>query len=191
MAGIKENTSYNDAAQKATSGVINKIYSISKSAKNKRADTSRYGGLANQVSKPTQSFDTSSFSNLGTLTVPYGGSTRYEKFHPALDIANKIGTPIPSYSGGTVTDVVRGQVQGSPGYGNYVIIKDSNGNSYRYSHLSRSLVKVGDSITKGSEIGLMGNTGSTYSLHGGTGSHLDLRIKDIYGKYVNPYSINN
>ena len=55
-----------------------------------------------------------------------------------------------------------------------------------YSHLNNSYVRVGQNITPGTIVGGMGNTGSTYSLHGGTGSHLDYRIKDLYGKYVNP-----
>jgi murein DD-endopeptidase MepM/ murein hydrolase activator NlpD len=46
---------------------------------------------------------------------------------------------------------------------------------------------VGQSVNKGQQIGSMGNTGQTYSLSGGTGSHLDYRIVDMYGKYVNPY----
>ena len=49
---------------------------------------------------------------LGTITTQWGNSTRYEKFHPGIDIANKIGTPIPAFAGGTVTNIITGKVHG-------------------------------------------------------------------------------
>lgn len=125
-------------------------------------------------------------TSLGTVTVKPGGSTRYEKVHPGIDIANAIGTQLPAFTGGAVTEVKTGQVQGSPAYGNYVIITDKDGNKHRYSHMSNSLVKVGDQVTEGQIIGGMGNTGQTYSLSGGDASHLDYRILNAYGKYVDP-----
>lgn len=125
-------------------------------------------------------------TKLGTVTVRPGESTRYEKSHPGIDIANAIGTRLPAFTGGAVTAVKTGQKQGSPGYGNYVIITDRDGNQHRYSHLSNSMVKVGDTVQPGQIIGTMGNTGQTYSLSGGTGSHLDYRILNAFGKYVDP-----
>lgn len=127
--------------------------------------------------------------NLGSVTTEWGDSTRYEKFHPAIDIANNIGTPIPAFASGTVTAVESGHKQGDKGYGNYVIITDANGDKHRYSHLNNSFVKIGQKINKGQQLGSMGNTGSTYSPSGkGTGSHLDYRIVDAYNKAVNPHA---
>jgi murein DD-endopeptidase MepM/ murein hydrolase activator NlpD len=123
---------------------------------------------------------------LGSITTPYGGSTKWEDFHPAVDVANKIGTPIPSYSAGKVIAVEQGHKQGDKGFGNYAIVQDAQGNKWRYSHLKASYVKVGDQLGKGQVIGEMGNTGSTYSNSGGTGSHLDLRVVDAYNRAVNP-----
>ena len=129
------------------------------------------------------------FNKIGAITTGYGDSTRYEKFHPAIDIANKIGTPVPSFVPGKVTEVVTGKKHGDKGYGNYVIVTDANGDKHRYSHLSQSFVRVGDSIGKGQQIGAIGDTGSTYSNSGkSTGAHLDYRIVDAYGKAVNPYN---
>lgn len=126
-------------------------------------------------------------NKLGAITTNFGGQTNFEKFHPALDIANKMGTPIPSLAGGQVIEVSSGHKQGDKGYGNYVKVKDANGNVYRYSHLKQAVVKVGDRIGAGDEVGEMGNTGSTYSASGkGDGTHLDLRIQNAYGQYVNP-----
>ena len=127
-----------------------------------------------------------SIKQLGNVTVRPGESTRFEKSHPGIDIANTIGTQLPAFTGGAVTAVQTGQRQGSPGYGNYVIITDKNGNKHRYSHLDGTTVKMGDQIQPGQSVGTMGNTGQTYSLSGGTGSHLDYRIQDAYGKYVDP-----
>jgi len=131
-------------------------------------------------------------SSLGTVTVPYGGSTRYESggAHTGIDIANKMGTPIPDLAGGKVVEARTGYKQdpSKPSWGNTVVIKDSNGNFFRYSHLNDVYVKVGDQTSKGGVIGTMGNTGSTYSMHGGDGTHLDLRIFNAAKKFYNPQS---
>lgn len=129
-----------------------------------------------------------SFSNLGKMTVPYGGSTRYEAKHPGVDIANAIGTPIPAFSGGTVSQVVSGKKQGDPGFGNFVVVTDPQGGKHRYSHLNQAFVKVGTPIKRGQQIGTMGHSGQTYSESGGSGSHLDIRIRDAFGKYANPFT---
>lgn len=135
----------------------------------------------------TPQFGSTDLKNLGTLTTDYGGSTKYEKFHPGVDVANKIGTNIPAFTGGKVTQVTSGYKQGDKGYGNSVVVVDDQGNKHRYSHLYKAWVKVGQTIKPGQVLGAMGNTGSTYSTSGGTGSHLDYRVVDAYNKYVNPY----
>ena len=171
----KENPLFKDVVNTAQ-----KLGQYKQSLSPKAVNVDKYKNLGSPQPSPT------SQSNLGTVTVPYGGSTKYEQFHPGVDTANKIGTPIPASLGGIVQEVVGGKKQGDKGYGNYVTVKDSYGGLHRYSHLNNSYVKVGQNITPGAIVGGMGNTGSTYSLHGGTGSHLDYRIKDLYGKYVNP-----
>lgn len=130
------------------------------------------------------------FKELGVETTPYMGSTRYEAKHPGIDIANQIGTPIPFFTGGVVEEVQVGKKQGEKGYGNYVKVRDSNGHIVQYSHLSDiGNLKVGQRVNTGDKVIRMGNTGSTYSTSGGTGSHLDLRIYNAYKKqYVNPYA---
>jgi len=125
---------------------------------------------------------------LGTITTQYGSSTKFEGNHPGVDIANKIGTQIPSFEGGKVLRVDQGFKQGDKGFGNSVIVQDAQGNKFRYSHLNKSYVKVGDVLSRGQVLGEIGNSGSTYSTSGGTGSHLDLRIRDAYGKLVDPLS---
>ena len=157
----------------------------------KAVNVEQFKPLAGQVNS-TQPAPSQYTGNLGTETTKYGGQTRSEKYHPGTDIANVMGTKIPSFTGGNVTEVVGGKTQGSPGgYGNYVIVQDEQGNKHRYSHLSNSYVAVGSPVTRGMALGEMGNTGNTYSLHGGDGTHLDYRIRDMYNNYISPYAFIN
>jgi len=130
-------------------------------------------------------------TKLGKVTVPYGGSTRFEKFHKGIDIAAPIGTPIPAPTSGTVVATRTGQVQTptKPGYGNYVILKDELGNFQRFSHLNNTMVSVGSQVKRGQPIGTVGATGGAYSLRpNGSGAHLDYRIYDAYKNYYDPAS---
>lgn len=127
------------------------------------------------------------FKNLGVLTVPYGAKTAEEEFHPGVDFANAMGTPIPSFSDGVVTKAEGGHAQGDNNFGNTVEIQDAEGNTHQYHHLQNIGVKPGQQVAKGQPVATMGNTGATYSPSGqGDGTHLDYRIVSAYGKYRNP-----
>ena len=105
---------------------------------------------------------------LGPITTPYGGSTRYEKFHPGIDIGAPTGSPISAYTEGKVTGLRTGQPRTTaPSFGNYVIITDAEGNQHRYSHLHKNFVELGQQVTSGMPIG-------------------SDRIRNAYGQYVNP-----
>lgn len=125
-------------------------------------------------------------TKLGVVTTPYGGKTKYERFHGGIDLANKNGTPIPAFAAGQVIGIKKGQVNGDNGYGNSIIIKDKFGNVHRYSHLKDILVKPKEVVPKGKIIAKMGDTGSSYSPTGSDSSHLDYRIHDAYKKYIDP-----
>jgi murein DD-endopeptidase MepM/ murein hydrolase activator NlpD len=88
--------------------------------------------------------------------------------HHAVDVANSEGTPIYAADSGYV--VVAGWRKG--GYGYTVIINHGNGFQTLYAHLSAIGVSVGESVTKGQRVGLMGNTGHS------TGSHLHFEIRE-------------
>jgi murein DD-endopeptidase MepM/ murein hydrolase activator NlpD len=88
--------------------------------------------------------------------------------HHAVDVANSEGTPIYAADSGYV--VVAGRKQG--GYGKVVIVNHGNGFQTLYAHLSAISVSVGDSVNKGQQVGLMGNTGHS------TGSHLHFEIRE-------------
>ncbi len=87
--------------------------------------------------------------------------------HHAVDIANSEGTPIYAADSGYV--VAAGWKQG--GYGKVVIVNHGNGFQTLYAHLSVISVSVGESVTRGQQVGRMGNTGHS------TGSHLHFEIR--------------
>lgn len=98
----------------------------------------------------------------------YGGSNN----HLGLDIVGEGWSldSIVAHSDGVVCRVQTGQSnnQGSTGdisYGNFVKIDHGNGAFTLYAHLDRVYVTNGQKVSKGQEIGYMGNTGNSYGAH--------------------------
>jgi murein DD-endopeptidase MepM/ murein hydrolase activator NlpD len=87
--------------------------------------------------------------------------------HYAVDIADRSKPPIWAAAGGTVEKVSTGTWGG--GYGNHVIIDHGDGVKTLYAHMSSVNVSVGDTVSQGDVIGIMGNTGRVYGV---TGIHL-------------------
>lgn len=135
---------------------------------------------------PQMSQQYQKLKRLGNVTMPYGGSTRYEKFHPGIDVANKEGTPVPSMTNGTVVQTDLGHQNGENNFGNRVAVKDDQGNIHYYSHVKGSYVQKGQRVHSGQPIAPMGKTGSAYSPSGGDPTHLDYRVVNAYGRYRNP-----
>jgi len=84
----------------------------------------------------------------------------------AIDIPNRIGTPIFAADSGRV---VVSQYGWNGGYGNMIEINHGNGYQTLYSHMSTLLIR-GGYVTRGQVIGFMGNTGRS------TGPHLHFEI---------------
>ena len=89
----------------------------------------------------------------------------YNWSHHAVDIANKIGTPIYAADAGTVEAAGWGT-----GYGNQIVINHGGGKKTRYGHASKLFVKVGDTVAKGETVAAMGSTGWS------TGPHLHFEV---------------
>jgi murein DD-endopeptidase MepM/ murein hydrolase activator NlpD len=116
-------------------------------------------------------------SRFGMRNSPWGGNDG--DYHPGIDIANSVGTPIVTTADG---EVVESGWYG--GYGNMVQVNHGNGISTIYGHNSRLLVHVGQVVKKGQVIAYVGNTGAS------TGPHCHYEIR-VNGTAVNPASFLN
>lgn len=96
------------------------------------------------------------------------------EFHRGIDIAVPEGTQVLATQNGTVVEV-----SNAPGYGNYVVIANSDGYVSKYGHLSQINVSVGRKVTQGQVIAKSGSTGSA------TGSQLYIELL-FNGAYYNP-----
>jgi murein DD-endopeptidase MepM/ murein hydrolase activator NlpD len=106
----------------------------------------------------------------GRITTPFGERGNLWKlgYHPGLDLAVPIGTPIRAVEDGVVLEA---EPAGDGGYGHYVKLDHGNGLHSLYGHMSTLNVEVGDQIAAGQVIGRSGNTGFS------TGPHLHLEIR--------------
>ena len=100
-------------------------------------------------------------SNFGRRKSPTKGASSY---HKGVDWSVPTGTAVFASCGGTVARAGWGS-----GYGYCVYINHEDGRQTRYGHLSKVLVKVGQTVKQGERIALSGNTGVS------TGPHLPLR----------------
>ena len=108
----------------------------------------------------------------GVRRNPFGGSS--SEFHKGQDISAPMGTPVIATADGVVT--IAGWLRG---YGQVVYVDHGNGLSTRYGHLSRIDVMVGQTIQRGSQLGLVGSTGRS------TGPHLHYEVRRD-GQPLNP-----
>lgn len=117
------------------------------------------------------------FPTFGEITSHWGNRMHpilgEYRFHDGIDIANKTGTPVYASADGVVSTA-----QAENGWGKVVKINHADGYKTLYAHLNGFKVKVGDIVSKGQIIGLMGSTGMS------TGPHLH------YGVYRNDVSVN-
>ena len=98
-------------------------------------------------------------------------------FHTGTDLACPTGTPIYAAMSGTVSYTGVSSV-----FGNYVIVNHNNGYQTLYAHMSKILVKKGQSVNQDTKLGLVGSTG--YS----TGPHLHFTVYKN-GKIVDPMTV--
>lgn len=99
---------------------------------------------------------------------------RWGRLHKGLDIARPSNYTIKAADNGTV---VEAGYSGS--FGNKIVINHNNGMKTIYAHMSSLKVSVGQTVTKGQQIGVMGSTGNS------TGTHLHFELY-INGALKNP-----
>jgi Membrane-bound metallopeptidase len=120
-------------------------------------------------------------SGSGQLSHPAPGTRvssefgpRWGTMHNGIDFAAPIGTPAYAAADGTVT-----VARYSSSAGNYVVINHGGGLVTKYMHFSAIYVSEGQSVSRGHNIGAIGNTG--YS----TGPHLHFQV-EVNGQPRNP-----
>lgn len=111
-------------------------------------------------------------SGVGGRRNPFGG--RGFEYHEGQDIDAEYGTPVQVAAAGKVT--IAGWQRG---YGNVVYVDHGRGISTRYGHLSAIDVTVGQMVSRGQTIGLVGSTGRS------TGPHLHYEVR-INNQPVDP-----
>jgi murein DD-endopeptidase MepM/ murein hydrolase activator NlpD len=74
-----------------------------------------------------------------------------------------LGKPVVAAASGTVVTAVTGRNR--PSYGQYVVIDHGNGESTLYGHLDSVLVTVGQTVTAGTQLGTVGDTGNADGSH--------------------------
>jgi hypothetical protein len=110
-------------------------------------------------------------SNYGYRNDPISGEY---KMHNGLDIAAKKGSDVLS-----VSDSVVYKTGFDDGYGNYIIIKHTDGFDTLYGHCDGIVAKTGDTVKQGDIIATVGSTGRS------TGNHLHFEVRKDNLK-VNP-----
>lgn len=102
-------------------------------------------------------------------------NTRHRGYY-AIDIcAGGASPPIIASDGGVVVGASYGW---NGGWGNNVLIDHGNGFKTRYAHMRVLTVSVGQSVSQGQQVGIMGTTGNS------TGIHLHFEI------YIGPVRVN-
>lgn len=103
-----------------------------------------------------------------------GFGMRWGRMHNGTDFAAPHGTPIYSTADGVVTHA--GWLSG---YGRLVKIRHEFGIETRYAHMAKIRVKEGERVSRGQQIGDMGNSGRS------TGTHLHYEVR-AGDKAINP-----
>lgn len=114
----------------------------------------------------------------GTVSSPFGHrdspTEGASSEHQGVDIAGAPGSPIVAAASGTVE-----KAYDSSSYGKTVVIRHTDLTT-RYGHMSAVIVKAGDQVTQGQQIGAMGSTGIS------TGTHLHFETEPNGGHPVDP-----
>lgn len=136
--------------------------------------------VARQVAAYSGPIPSSAYKGAGVFTWPVSGSItqRHWSGHRAIDVGSWNGSPIKASDSGYVVAAGGGW---NGGYGNYVVIDHGNGFTTLYAHLSSIYVRAGENVSRGEQIGSVGNTGNS------TGPHLHFEIQ-YQGAAQNPFS---
>ncbi|MGM8365912.1 murein hydrolase activator EnvC family protein [Virgibacillus sp. W0181] len=174
---LKQLKSKLQVKDKKLAALESEIYASMQPAKTTTA--SKGSGGSSKASAPDRSV-----TGGGALGWPTQGGyisshmgTRGGRMHKGMDIARtdrSTSPPIFAADGGTVASAGH-----SGAYGNKVVINHNNGMKTVYAHLSSINVSAGQSVSRGTKIGIMGRTGRS------TGIHLHFEVY-VNGALQNP-----
>jgi hypothetical protein len=171
-----------DASQTDVTTISRESWSVTSYAEVLR---SRYGGRSYNYSVGSGGAVRWPFPVAVPISSGFGNRIapcRYcSSYHRGIDFVPGNGAPTYAIAPGTVT-----QSEFSGGYGQHVYIEHQiNGQSVLtvYAHLQRdsSPLRVGDQVSVGDFVGLVGSTGTS------TGAHLHFEVR-IDGVYVDPFA---
>ena len=103
-----------------------------------------------------------------------GFGVRWGRMHEGIDIGCAYGSPNRAAAAGTV--IYAGWMGG---YGNLVVVDHGNALSTAYAHASAIVVAVGQSVSQGQTVSLVGSTGHSFGPH----LHFEVRVN---GQAVDP-----
>ena len=104
----------------------------------------------------------------GPVVSGYG--MRWGRLHEGIDISASSGTPIWAAASGTV--IHAGWLGG---YGNLVVLDHGDGLATAYAHASAILVGVGQQVSQGETLSLVGSTGNSSGPH----LHFEVRVNGV------------
>lgn len=148
------------------------------------------GTVSGNTSTTTSSTKLNGWS--GKITSNFGNRILNGKkdFHLGVDIDGTKGQRLDAPVSGTVIKSgYAGNNKEDSTYGNIVMIKDDSGIKHLFAHMEKTLVKIGDNVTAGTQIGTIGNSGF-FTKGGGDGSHLHYEVRKN-DKAINPMDYLN
>ncbi len=120
------------------------------------------------------------------LTSPFGTRrspfTKKIDFHPGLDLAAPVGTPVYATADGVVVFAGRFPLKQSVAwwrYGNLVAIRNGERFITLFGHCEEIETRVGQKVKQGERIATVGNTGWSTSPH----LHYEVRTRDEGGEF--------
>ncbi len=113
----------------------------------------------------TPTFPPVSKKHLKRISAPFGMRThpiyKIRKMHEGVDFSAPIHTPIYAAADGYVKWIKNDK----KGYGNHLLIEHGNGFQTHYAHMHTIIIKQRQRITRGQQIGTVGNSGDSTAPH--------------------------
>lgn len=136
--------------------------------------------IAKQVLAYSGPIPESASRGSGAFSWPTSGaiSQPYWNGHRAIDISAWTGTAITAADSGYV---IAARTGWNNGYGTMVMVDHGGGYVTLYGHMNSIFVRQGENVTKGQQLGTVGNTGNS------TGPHLHFEVR-YQGVARNPFN---